>query len=401
MKMQIGVVGKANVGKSTFFKSATLAEVEIANYPFATIKPNTGVGYVKIDCVDNFFETQCNPREGFCIKHKRFVPVQMIDVAGLVPGAHKGLGMGNQFLDDLRQADALIHVIDCSGSTNEKGEPVDPGSYDPAVDIRFLEIELDMWYLGILKKGWEKFARQVQQEKEEIHKALAKQLSGLGVDEDMVKDVIIKLALPNEKPASWTEDQLLKLSVELRKQTKPMIIACNKVDTPSGKDNFERLKEDFSDYILIPCSAESELALREAAKAQLIEYVPGDNTFKILDDDKLTEKQKQALRFIRLDVLEKFGSTGVQDSLDTSVFKLLKYIAIYPGGVNKLEDSEGNVLPDCFLMPPGSTALDFAFRLHTDFGKNFIRAIDVKTKRTVGKEHKLNHRDVIEIISGK
>src|SRR3989338_5626200 len=139
--MLIGVVGKANVGKSTFFKAATLAEVEIANYPFATIKPNHGTGYVRVDCAEKFFNVKCNPRFGYCIEGIRFVPVDMLDVAGLVPGAHEGKGMGNQFLDDLRQADALIHVVDVAGTTNEKGEPITPGSYDPADDIKFLEEE--------------------------------------------------------------------------------------------------------------------------------------------------------------------------------------------------------------------------------------------------------------------
>ncbi len=180
--MLIGIVGKPNVGKSTFFKAATLAEVEIANYPFATIKPNSGVGYVKVKDPARDFNKISNPRNGYVLKEFRFVPVQLIDVAGLVPGAHEGLGMGNQFLDDLRQADVLIHVIDVSGSTNEKGEQVEPLTYDPAEDVKFLEVELDMWYLGILRKGWEKFARTVMQEKSEIHKALAKQLSGLKVN---------------------------------------------------------------------------------------------------------------------------------------------------------------------------------------------------------------------------
>lgn len=397
--MQIGVVGKPSVGKSTFFKAATLAEVEIANYPFTTIKPNEAIGYVKINCVDKFFEKQCNPREGYCLKHNRFVPVQMIDVAGLVPGAHEGLGMGNQFLDDLRQADVLIHVIDISGSTNEKGEPVEVGSYDPEEDIKFLEIELDMWYFGILKKGWEKFARQIQQEKQEVHKALGKQLSGLKVDEDMVKGVINRLNISPENPATWSEDDLKNLATELRKLTKPMIIACNKIDADI-KNNYDRLKGN-QDYILIPCSAESELALKEAAKNNLIEYIPGENNFNITQEDKLNENQKKALLFIKENILTKYGSTGIQQALDSSIFELLKYIAIYPGGVNNLTDQHGNTLPDCFLMPPKSTALDFAYRLHTDFGKNFIRAIDVKTKRTVGKEHPLNHGDVVEIISGK
>ncbi len=399
--MLIGIVGKPNVGKSTFFKAATLAEAEIANYPFATIKPNEGVAFVKVDCVDKEFETQCNPRQGFCEEHKRFVPVQMIDVAGLVPGAHEGKGMGNQFLDDLRQADVLIHVIDVSGSTNEKGEFVGPGKYNPEEDVLFLEKELDMWYLGILQKGWEKFARTVMQEKREIHVALGKQLSGLGVSEDMVEKEIKSLNLNKEKPSTWSEEELMNLAQNLRIKTKPMIIACNKIDVTNGKENFTSLKQKFPDHLFVPCSAESELALREAAKADLIQYIPGENSFKITAPEKLNEKQTKALTFIKDNILTEFNSTGVQDVLDKSIFDLLSYIAIFPGGASKLEDKDGNVLPDCFLLPKESTALDFAYKLHTDLGKNFIRAIDVKTKRTVGKEHKLQNRDVVEIVADR
>ncbi len=397
----IGVVGKPSAGKSTFFKSATLADVDIANYPFTTIKPNHAVGFVRIDCVDKDFGKQCDPREGFCIHHKRFIPVDLVDVAGLVPGAHTGLGMGNQFLDDLRQADALVHVIDISGSINEKGEPVEPLSYDPAKDIAFLEHELDMWYLGIIRKGWEKFVRAVMQEKGNIAKAIGKQLSGLKVTEEMAEDVIRDLGLDAERPASWSEDDLKSIATGLRKRTKPMVIAANKIDIPGADENFERLKKEFSDYLIIPCSAESELALREAAKHKIIDYVPGDSSFEVLEPGKLNDKQSAALDFIRKNVLDRFGSTGVQQTLDAAVFDLLKYIAVYPGGVNKLTDQHGNTLPDCFLLPEGSTALDFAFKLHTDFGKNFIRAIDVKTKRTVGKDHLLKHRDVIEIVADR
>ncbi len=399
--MLVGIVGKPNVGKSTFFKASTLAEVEIANYPFVTIKPNSGVGYLKVKDPAGEFEKSSNPRSGYVLKNYRFIPVQLMDVAGLVPGAHLGLGMGNQFLDDLRQADVLIHVIDVSGSTNAKGEVVAAGSNDPAEDVKFLEVELDMWYLGILKKGWEKFARTVIQEKMEVHIALGKQLSGLKVTEKMVEEAIDHLGLDKERPNQWAEEELKSLAMVLRKQTKPMIIACNKIDVSVAGKNLERLRKEFPDYKFIGCSAESELALREAAKAGLIEYIPGEKEFKIINDSKLTEKQKKALEFIRTNVLEKFGSSGVQEVLDKAVFDLIKYVAIFPGGVSKLEDKDGNVLPDCFLMPPGSTALDFAYKLHTDFGKNFICAKDVRSKRTVGKEHLLKNLDIVEIVAGK
>ena len=399
--MLVGVVGKANVGKSTFFKALTLAEVEIANYPFATIKPNSGVGYVKVECAEKHFNVKCNPREGFCLNGTRFVPVQVIDVAGLVPGAHEGKGMGNQFLDDIRQADVLIHVIDVAGTTNEKGEPVEPGSYNPANDVKFLEVEIDMWYFGILKKGWEKFTRRVMQEKQPISEALSAQLGAMKVTEPMVDEVIGKLGLNKEAPNSWSDEDVKNMAVEFRKKTKPMVIACNKIDIEGAAENFTKLETEFPDHMMIACSAESELALREAAKHELIDYIPGESDFTIKDEEKLSNKQKTALQFIKDNILSKYKTTGVQQVIDRAVFDHLKYIAIFPGGIGKLEDSEGRVLPDCFLLPPGSNALDFAFKIHTDLGENFIKAIDVKKKLPVGKEHVLHHGDVIEIVTRK
>lgn len=400
--MLVGVVGKPSVGKSTFFKAITLAEAEIAAYPFTTIKPNTGVGYVKVRCVDQEFGVKCTPREGFCIDGWRFVPVQMIDVAGLIPGAHEGKGLGNQFLDDLRQADVLIHVVDASGSTNERGEAVPAGGYDPARDVEFLEFELDMWYYGILKNAWEKFVRLAVQESIEVKKAVAKQFSGLGgVSEDIVDKILSELRLKEKRLNEWCDEDVKRFAALLRRKTKRMVIACNKIDVKGAYENFVRLKEQFKDYTMVACSAESELALREAAKHELIKYIPGEKSFTVVDEKKLSEMQKKALDFIAKNILEKYGSTGVQETLDTAVFTYLGYIAVFPGGVNNLVDSKGRVIPDCFLLPRGSTALDFAFRIHTDIGKKFIRAIDVKTKRVVGKEHLLKHRDVVEIVTAK
>ena len=360
--MLLGLVGKPNVGKSTFFKAATLANILIANYPFATIKPNHGMGYVKIECIDKELSTQCMPRTGYCINHKRFIPVDLMDVAGLVKGSSEGKGLGNQFLDDLRQADVFIHIVDVSGETDAEGKTT--SGYNPVQDIEMLENELDLWYTGILKKVWKTFSKTVQSSGQNFAEAVAKQFSGLKVNEDDVKKIVLKLGFNIERPSNWNEEQLMSFSHKLRHTTKPMIIAANKIDRPNSEKNLEKLKQTYPELTIIPCSADSELALREASKAGIIEYIPGESDFKIKKE--LNEKQRQALDSIKQNVLDKYGSTGVQDVLNKSVFDLLKYFAVFPAGVHKLADSKGNILPDCFLVPPDTTALDFAYMLHTD-----------------------------------
>ncbi len=390
--MLVGILGKPNAGKSTFFKAATLMDVLIANYPFATIKPNHAIAYVKIKDLAVEFGKHSNPREGYVKKDWRFVPFELMDVAGLVEGASEGKGLGNEFLNDLASADAFIHVVDMSGELDSEGKPTE--NYYPGKDLRVVEKELDLWYLGILKKTWEKFARSVEMQKSKFAEAVAKQFSGLKVTEDDVKSVLLRTGLNAEKPSLWSSDNLIKFAKELRKTTKPMIIAANKIDRSDGKNNYERVKKEF-DYPIIPCFAEGELALREADKAGLIEYIPGDNKFEVVK--KLNDGQKNALDNIQK-IIKEFGSTGVQDVLNKTIFELLKYVAIYPAGA-KLSDSKGNILPDCFLMPPNSTALDFAYRLHTDIGNNFVKAIDVKTKKAVGKDYKLKNGDGLEIMT--
>lgn len=394
--MLIGIVGKPSAGKSTFFKAATLAEAEIANYPFTTIKPNRAVGYVKIECVDKEFNKQCTPRTGFCINHNRFVPVELLDVAGLVPGAHEGLGLGNQFLDDLRQADVLIHIIDISGSINEKGESVPALSYDPLKDVGFLEYEINMWFYTLLKKGWDKFARTVKQEGGELFKAIAKQLSGVNVTEEIAESVLKEFP---EDILTWTEQDVKNFAKKIREKTKPILIAANKIDVPGAEKNLQRLKEAYPNYMIVPCSAMAELELRQKAKDGIIDYVPGESVFTV--KGSLNDKEKKILDYISKEILEKHKTTGVQDVLNSAVFDFLHYIAIFPGGLNNLVDSQGRILPDCFLMNQGTTALGFAAKIHTDLAKGFVRAIDVKKRLTVGKEHILKHRDVVEIISTK
>lgn len=396
--MLIGLVGKPSVGKSTIFKALTMAEVEIAPYPFTTIKPNRGFGYIRIDCIDKEFGMQCTPRVGYCKNGIRFVPVELLDVPGLIEGAHEGQGMGNQFLDSLRMADCFVHVVDISGSTDIKGNPSKAGTNDPGNDIRMLDRELDMWYFGILEKNWEKFVRSVKASKIHPAREIAKQFSGIGVKEEDVKEIMKNLIL-EEDLTKWNEERLKLFARQLRINTKPMIIAANKVDVPGALEILERVSNEFPEYSFISCSAESELALKEAAKKNLIDYVPGSKTFKIIDESKLNEQQLKALKFIH-NILERFGSTGCEEIINTAVFKLLKYKAVFPGG-EKMMDSEGRIMPDCFLLPEKTTALDFAYKLHTDLGKGFIKAIDIRTKKTIAKDQILENRSVVQIVSSK
>ncbi len=392
--MLLGLVGKPSCGKSTFFKSATLSDVLIASYPFATIEPNHGIGYVRVEALCKELGVKCNPRTGFCTGETRFVPVELMDVAGLVEGASEGKGLGNKFLDDLRQADMFIQIVDISGTTNIEGKE---GIGNPVEDVKMLENELNKWYDSIFRKVWEKLSRTIQTTKQNFAKAVAKQFSGLRVTEQDVRMVLSKLKLDPENPVSWTEKDLSNFTETLRHLTKPMLIAANKIDKSGGEENLEKLRVAFPDMQIIPCSADAELSLRQAANVGMIEYVQGNPYFKI-NEDKINEKQKEALNLIQKNVLDKFGSTGIQTVLDKSVFDLLNYIAIFPAG-SKLADSKGNILPDCFLLPSGSTALDFAYHLHTDIGDKFIKAIDVRTKKPVGKDHPLKHRDGIEIMT--
>ena len=395
--MLIGLVGKPSCGKSTFFKACTLANVEIASYPFTTIKPNQGVGFVRVTCPEVEFNLKsCNPQHGYCVNGKRFVPVELMDVAGLVKGASKGKGLGNQFLDDLTSADAFIHIIDVSGETDAEGK--ETKVYNPVQDVQMLENELDLWYLGILKKVWKSFAKKVQSSKQEFAKAVAVQFSGLKVKEEDVKQVLLKGDYNVERPAEWSEEELLKFAHELRHLTKPMLIAANKCDKESSRANIDNLKKDYPELIIIPCSSDSELALREASKAELIDYIPGDSDFSIKGD--LSDKQKSALESINKNVLEVYENTGIQQVLNAVVFDLLKYISVFPvENEHHFTSKKGNVLPDAYLLASGSTALDLAYVIHTNIGGSFVSAIDARTKKKIGKDSKLKNKDVVKIIT--
>ncbi|MFH1424233.1 MAG: redox-regulated ATPase YchF [archaeon] len=394
MAKLLGIVGKPNCGKSTFLNAATLATAEIANYPFTTIEPNRGIAYVRAPCPCKEFGVECNPNNSECRDGTRYIPIEMLDVAGLVPGAHEGKGLGNKFLDDLRQADALIHVIDASGSTDSEGKPCSPGEHNPEEDITFLENELDLWFLALIKKDWEAFARKLQMEKGEVMKALVERFSGLKVKEHYIGSAVRELGLDIEKPSDWNDDDLKRFATKLREFSKQILICANKCDIPEAEKFLPNLEG------AIPTSADSELALRRAAEKGILKYDPGSDDFEIIGD--VEEAQKKALEFIKEKVLKKFNGTGVQKAIDKAVFEMLNLIVVYPvEDENKYEDKKGCVLPDAHLIPKGTTAREFAYKIHTDIGKNFVCGIDARTKKKVGADYELKSGDVISIHCSK
>lgn len=395
--MIIGVIGKANVGKSTFFNSATDQAVPSANYPFTTIHPNIGISFVREKCVCREFGVIDNPLHSICIDGNRFVPIKLIDIAGLVPGAHLGKGLGNKFLDDARQADALIHVVDASGSTDPEGRVVEKSQGDPLFDIKFVDEEFDQWVLSIVNRDWSKTSRDMANQKLKIEQILTKRLSGLSVTVDTISNALSTTKLINKNPDKWTQEDLLEFVRLIRKNSKPLLILANKADISSSQENIKKIKQQ--NNIVIPCASEGELVLRKGAKKGLWYYLPGDPNFELKDENLLNEQQKKALKIIS-SVLDKYGSTGVQEAINTVCFKLLNLIIVYPVEDEiKLSDKKGNILPNAFLLPKGSTAKDLATNIHEDLAKGFMFAIDVRNKQRIGADYELKHNDVIKIVS--
>jgi len=383
----VALAGKPNCGKSTFFKASTLANVEIANYPFTTIDANHGVAYVRTTCVCRGLGLSC----GQCTDGIRYVAVGMIDVAGLVPDAHKGRGLGNQFLDHLRTADAIIHIVDASGGTDSEGNPLPPGTHDPEEDIRFLSAEMTMWLYGILDKHWSKLQRQAQTSGNSPAQGIAEVFAGLGITLEHVHQAEMELSLNLKR---ITQEELIRFCARLLSNAKPMLIVGNKVDQAP-----QALLGKLAPLKLSYASAAAELALRNAAAGSLIHYFPGDTAFTITKPASISPPQKAGLAKIA-EVMQRNGGTGVQQAINRAILEMLDMIVVYPvEDENKFCDRQGRILPDAFLMKRGSTPHDLAYKVHTDIGKGFLYAIDARTKMRIKESYQMKEGDIIKIVS--
>jgi Predicted GTPase, probable translation factor len=392
-----GLVGKPNVGKSTLFSALTAIDVPIANYPFTTKKPNRGITYLRYRCVCKELGVRDNPKNSRCIDGIRLIPIQIIDCPGIVPGAHQGRGLGLQFLDEIRQASALIVVADASGSTDDEGNLVEVGSHDPLMDVRLVEREIDKWLLKILAREWPRIARASEAKQASLSEEVARQLSGLGVERLHVEHAINASGLDSARPTSWRQEELELFVENLRKVAKPIIVAANKCDVPGSSEGVQRLRR--AGYEVVPCSSEAERILRLASARGYIKYTPGDKTFEVVESTKLTPAQRAALDKLQ-EFMEKNNGTGVQELIDKTYLEVLGYIPVFPvEDYYKLTDREGNVLPDVYLLKSGSTPRDLANKIHTELGEGYLYAVDARTKLKLPSDYRLRAGDVISIVS--
>ena len=403
MTLIIGIIGKPSAGKSTFLNAACMTHAKVSELPFTTIDPNKGIAYVKTNCMCKKLNLKDNPKNSICIEGNRFIPVNLLDVAGLVPDAHKGKGLGNKFLNDLSKADILIHILDISGELDKTGKRITLGEMDPYEDIIFLEKEVNLWFKEIIERSdWTKFLKSYSREKTKFIESLYKRLSGIRVKKKHIILAIKNSGLENKDPINWTDDDLYEFSKIVRESSKPILIVANKIDKENGLENLVKLKEKYNNPI-IPCSALAEYILRKYHEDKIIKYIPGLNNFKILNHKKLKPKELETLEKIRGKILGELSETGVQNTLNHAIFKIANQICIFPvSDINTFTDHDGNVLPDVFLVEKGTTLKDFVQEnIHTDLAEHFMFGIDALTKKRLGENYELKHNDVIKIVSSR
>jgi len=396
--MEIGVVGKPNVGKSTLFNALTLLDVPMAPYPFTTIEPNRGASAVRVPCPHGEKGVACTPGNARCVDGTRWVPVALVDVPGLVPGAHEGKGLGHKFLDDLRAADGFVQVVDASGSTDEEGRLAPPHSQDPAREVAWLEEELVAWVAEIVGRGFERDARGAEMDGRKAEELLGERLTGLSISPTAIATALRAAPIDAAHPTRWSSEDLVHLAKALLRAAKPRLIAANKCDRIAPADA-TALAGRLDGLPMVPTAADAELTLRRAARAGLVDYRPGDPSFRTHDPAALSAPQKAALDGIAK-LLATWGSTGVQQALEAMVFARLQRVVVFPvEDEHRWTDSKGRVLPDAFLVPAGTPVRAVAYRVHSELGEKFVRAIDGRTHRALAADHPVDSGAVLRFVA--
>lgn len=403
MTLTIGIIGKPSSGKTTFLNAACLTHAKVSEIPFTTIEPNIGVAYVRSKCVCKELNVIDNPKNSICIDGTRFIPINLIDVAGLVPDAHKGKGLGNKFLNDLIKADILLHIVDITGSLDKSGKLISMGENDPYEDILFLEEEINLWFKEILEReDWTKFTKGILTEKRKVVEALYGRLSGVKINKRQIILSLKEVNLEGKNPSNWTETDILNFAKSLRRISKPILILANKIDKEISEKNLKDLEQKF-DGPIIPCSALAEHFLRKYHENEVINYIPGSNDFDIINEQNLGENELDMLKKIKAKILTIYGGTGIQQALDYASFTIADQICVYPvSDVNTYSDNKSNVLPDAFLIEKGTLLRDFVReKIHSELAENFMFGIDAKTKKRLGENYELKDKDIIKIVTSK
>ncbi|XP_069124327.1 uncharacterized protein [Argopecten irradians] len=348
----IGLVGKPSAGKSTFFNAATTVDLaKTGAHPFTTIEPNIGKAFYSIVCPCERLDKRCDAAHGHNFSGKRYVPVLLKDVAGLVPGAWEGKGRGNRFLNDLLDADVLIHVIDASGTTNEKGEETQ--GYDPANDIRWLHQEIHQWIFQNVWSRWDSISKRPSK--------LIDMFTGYHANRATIHSALHNAGIGERELgaiAGWKESVLHQIVDQFLRLRFPMLLVLNKADKPEATTIIERLQTDLEDWKTIAVSARTECLLQKLSKEGSVQYDYGSDTFQVISDTPDTQRTITELQRVSKDIFKRYGSTNVHEALCEAV-KLRPPTYAFPVHCLDTLRSVGRppreaVLRDCVSLRPGT-----------------------------------------------